>query len=197
MTYNLIVSCPLTVWYILLASVATSKTSVGIKRSSMRKIDNRWVGGMGRIGLRDMALEKILAEANIDRMGRIVKLYKNPSRHSSAPNNVTYSSAQYRLEKGGTHLLDSKGDSEEIGYPLPFPIYNPPIPIFYPDLITQQVPHAQSFPIHILGFFLLFPNIRAFPFGGRSSPQSQTWTIPVQRDSTGRNGWSPQPPYPP
>jgi hypothetical protein len=55
----------------------------------MRSIDKRWVGGIGRIGLRAIAFEAIRAVAKMDLIGRMVKLYRKPSRHSSDPNNVT------------------------------------------------------------------------------------------------------------
>jgi hypothetical protein len=63
--------------------------TVGMKRSNMRSIDKRWVGGMGRIGFRAMAFEAIRAVAKMDLIGRMVKLYRKPSRQSSDPNNVT------------------------------------------------------------------------------------------------------------
>jgi len=55
----------------------------------MRRIDKRWVGGMGSIGFRAIAFEAIRAVAKIERIGRMVKLYRKPSRQSSDPNNVT------------------------------------------------------------------------------------------------------------
>lgn len=55
----------------------------------MRSIDKRWVGGMGRIGLRAIAFEAIRAVAKMDLIGRMVKLYRKPSRHSNDPNSVT------------------------------------------------------------------------------------------------------------
>jgi len=55
----------------------------------MRSIDKRWVGGIGRIGLRAIAFDTIRAVAKIERMGRMVKLYRKPSRQSSDPNSVT------------------------------------------------------------------------------------------------------------
>ena len=63
--------------------------TVGMKRSNMRSIDKRWVGGIGRIGLRAIAFEAIRAVAKIERIGRMVKLYRKPSRQSSDPNRVT------------------------------------------------------------------------------------------------------------
>jgi hypothetical protein len=55
----------------------------------MRSIDKRWVGGIGSIGFRAMAFDAIRAVAKMERIGRMVKLYKKPSRQSSDPNNVT------------------------------------------------------------------------------------------------------------
>jgi hypothetical protein len=55
----------------------------------MRSIDKRWVGGIGRIGFRAMAFETIRAVAKIDLIGRMVKLYRKPSRHSNDPKSVT------------------------------------------------------------------------------------------------------------
>jgi hypothetical protein len=55
----------------------------------MRSIDKRWVGGIGRIGFRAMAFDTIRAVAKMERIGRMVKLYRKPSRHSSDPNRVT------------------------------------------------------------------------------------------------------------
>jgi len=60
-----------------------------MKRSNIRKMERRCVGGIGQMDTPPRAFEMIRAVAKIDRMGRMVKLYRKPSRHRRAPNSVT------------------------------------------------------------------------------------------------------------
>lgn len=84
MTYNLMVSCPRMEWYILLASVRGFSITTEIMRSNIRKRSAFCDGGSG--GAED---ENRLAtkrkKASIERIGKMVNVYRKESRHKINP----------------------------------------------------------------------------------------------------------------